>query len=377
MEADACLIVYCPTAGGSQPTLALSSDLDGARIRTEPDNERVSFVSRCGPAVTDFRSRVLSSLASAEAYVSQPLSSRRAVCLARVEGMVCHSCVQLIEATVSKAAGVHGVRVSLSGKEAMVEFDPSLTDSSAVVSAIDDMGFEAEHISTYTSGSLGDSVSVSVPLRNETGRREDVATVVVGVEGMVCQSCVSNIETNLRKVGGVEKISVSLADKNASITYDRGLLTVDQLCGAIEELGFEATSVPGTGGGEGEDGGGVRKCLVIIEGMTCHSCVGLIESVVGDLGGVVSVTVTLETKEGVVEYEEGRVGEEEIRSAIEDTGFEVASLSSESSPVTSSPQLNSSSSCSHFLPSSTTSCSAGLSSRLPEPPLQRQRGSRQ
>ena len=334
MEEEACLVVYCPSGGGRKPSLVLSPDLLGTKTRTEPDNERLSLVSKsCAPsAVTDFRSKVVTSLSSSaaapDAYVSQPLSTRHAVCLASVEGMVCHSCVQLIETTISKERGVQGVRVSLQGKEAMVEFDPTQTTPQTLVSAIDDMGFEARHISTHTSEALG--TSVSVPFRNETGAGMGMERAVVGIEGMVCQSCVSNISSNLGKMEGVKNISVSLSDKNASITYDRGLLSVEQLRGAIEELGFGASCEEmsaGAGGEEGDGGEGVKKCFVRIEGMTCHSCVNLIESVVGDLGGVVSVTVTLATKEGVVEYREGQVGTEEIRSAIEDTGFDVVAIS--------------------------------------------------
>lgn len=159
--------------------------------------------------------------------------------------------------------------------------------------------------------------------------------VVIGVEGMVCQSCVSNVQTNVGKMNGVVSITVSLADKNARVTYDGLVLSVKDLCTAIEDLGFEASCAVQEEASSGEtlltregvEGGEVKTCYVGIEGMTCQSCVGLVESVVQDLGGVVSITVTLATKEGVVEYKVGQVEEEDIRTAIEDTGFEVTSIS--------------------------------------------------
>lgn len=160
--------------------------------------------------------------------------------------------------------------------------------------------------------------------------------VVIGVEGMVCQSCVSNVQTNLSKMNGVVTITVSLADKNASVTYDSSVVSVEDLCTAIEDLGFEASCAVQEASGEtlptreGVEGGEVKTCYVGIEGMTCQSCVGLVESVVQDLGGVVSITVTLATKEGVVEYKVGQVEEEDIRTAIEDTGFDVTSISGQS-----------------------------------------------
>lgn len=165
--------------------------------------------------------------------------------------------------------------------------------------------------------------------RTATSKR----SVVIGIEGMVCQSCVSNVQTNVSKVNGVVSITVSLADKNASITYDSAVVNVEDLCTAIEDLGFEASCAIQEGSiadfltREGVEGGEVKRCYVRIEGMTCHSCVSLVESVVQGLEGVVSITVTLATKEGVVEYRVGQVEEDDIRSAIEDTGFEVTSIS--------------------------------------------------
>lgn len=64
-----------------------------------------------------------------------------------------------------------------------------------------------------------------------------------------------------------------------------------------------------------------RVDSVGIEGMTCQSCISLIESTVGELSGVMSVRVSLECKEGVVEYDDGLISSEQIREAIDDMGF--------------------------------------------------------
>ena len=361
MEEEACLVVYYPSIGSDHPCPPLPPSLAGTNTHTQPINERAAAVTFHPLSDPDFPARVKSSLAlaaspAADAYVSQPLSRSSAVCLVRVDGMVCTSCVQLIETSISKEEGVHGVRVSLAGQEAVVEFDPALISAQDIASAIDDMGFEAECRSTHTvKDVLPHSLFIHHEDTHNISRDTEEKSVDIAVEGMVCQSCVSNIQSNVSTVSGVRGISVSLADKTASITYDSALVTVKELCTAIEDLGFEAscgiaktaivksckTNEPAGEVGDvrrcsGEVGdvrrcsgevGDVKKCSVKIEGMTCHSCVSLIESVVRDLGGVVNVSVTLATKEGVVEYNARRVGEDEIRSAIEDTGFEVISIS--------------------------------------------------
>ena len=65
-------------------------------------------------------------------------------------------------------------------------------------------------------------------------------------------------------------------------------------------------------------------CTLGIEGMTCHSCVSLIESTVGEMKGVVKVTVSLEERQGTVEYDSALVTPEEIKNTVEDMGFIVA-----------------------------------------------------
>ena len=357
MEEEACIVVYYPSISRDHPPPPLPLSLAGTNTHAQSINERANVVTFHPLSDPDFPERVKSSLALAspatDAYVSQRLSRSAAVCLVRVEGMVCTSCVQLIETSISKEEGVHGVRVSLSGKEAMVEFDPALSSAQDIASAINDMGFEAESASTHTVKDILPHTLLTP--HKDTNSTTGEKSVDIEVKGRVCQSCVLNIQSNVSAVNGVRSVAVSLADKTASIAYDSALVTVKELCTAIEDLGFEAScgtvetatdelckaSEPDGEVGDvrrcsGEVGdvrrcsgeaGDVKRCSVKIEGMTCHSCVGLIESVVQDLEGVVSVTVTLATKEGVVKYDTSRVGEEEIRSAIEDTGFEVVSIS--------------------------------------------------
>lgn len=238
MEVEDCLVIYDPYENEDSSALVLSSGLSGINTRTLPDNKRISMITwHSGQCDSDLPTRLHSFLTttSTNLYISQPLSSHHAVCLVRVQGMVCTSCVKLIETTLSKEDGVHGVKVSLSGSEAMVEFNPAQLDGQNITSAIDDMGFEAELITTYT------AQVITAPPSSGVHIEPHVESVVISVEGMVCQSCVSNIQTNIAKLNGVESLLVSLANKNATVSYDKMVITVEELCTAIEDLGFEAS----------------------------------------------------------------------------------------------------------------------------------------
>ena len=63
-----------------------------------------------------------------------------------------------------------------------------------------------------------------------------------------------------------------------------------------------------------------------VEGMTCHSCVSLIESVIGELDGVESVRVSLEEKRAAIVYDRTKTSTEILHTAIEDMGFIVTAM---------------------------------------------------
>ncbi len=60
-----------------------------------------------------------------------------------VQGMTCNGCVRSVTNAVGQVPGVKHVDVSLAGKSATVEYDPSATDAAKIASAIVDAGFEA------------------------------------------------------------------------------------------------------------------------------------------------------------------------------------------------------------------------------------------
>jgi Cu+-exporting ATPase len=64
-----------------------------------------------------------------------------------------------------------------------------------------------------------------------------------------------------------------------------------------------------------------RREQVAITGMTCANCSGTVAEAVGDIDGVVDVSVNFATDEGTVEYDPGRTSLAEIFDAIEDAGY--------------------------------------------------------
>ncbi len=60
-----------------------------------------------------------------------------------IEGMACQHCVASVTAGLESCNGVNAVRVSLEEKLAEVTYDTDLVSRDALISVIEDLGFDA------------------------------------------------------------------------------------------------------------------------------------------------------------------------------------------------------------------------------------------
>lgn len=69
------------------------------------------------------------------------------------------------------------------------------------------------------------------------------------------------------------------------------------------------------------------KKKVTISGMHCASCASNVERSLKKLAGVKGVSVSLLTKKGFIELEEGKdVSDEDIKKAVSRTGYKVENI---------------------------------------------------
>ena len=66
----------------------------------------------------------------------------------------------------------------------------------------------------------------------------------INIEGMSCGHCVKHVENALVEVKGVEKVEVSLQDKNAIVVLNQEV-DDSKLKEAVEEAGYDVTSIKG------------------------------------------------------------------------------------------------------------------------------------
>ena len=68
------------------------------------------------------------------------------------------------------------------------------------------------------------------------GKKE---TVVINVQGMMCNKCASHVEEALKAVSGVKKVEISLENKNAVVTVKAGTDRAS-LVEAVVKAGYQA-----------------------------------------------------------------------------------------------------------------------------------------
>uniref|UniRef100_F6VMS7 Copper-transporting ATPase 2 n=1 Tax=Monodelphis domestica TaxID=13616 RepID=F6VMS7_MONDO len=305
----------------------------------------------------------------AATWSTKPLSADEAVTKLRVEGMTCQSCVNTIEGKVGKLQGVLKIKVSLSNQEAIITYQPYIIQPGDLRDHINDMGFEATIKSKMTPLSLGvidierlqsnnpKKVPTQLPCHNpEAGGNQPrmTATLQLEVEGMHCKSCVLNIEGNIARLPGVKSIQVSLENRSADVQFDPECITPAFLKQSIEALppgNFKVTLTKGAEGNglensldslssslplstrpQGNQAQGICRTAVIgIDGMTCASCVQTIENLLSQREGIEKISVSLAEEIGTFCYNASIISPEELKTAIEDMGFEASIITETSS----------------------------------------------
>uniref|UniRef100_A0A8C1YIE0 P-type Cu(+) transporter n=1 Tax=Cyprinus carpio TaxID=7962 RepID=A0A8C1YIE0_CYPCA len=314
-----------------------------------------------------------------------------------VEGMTCGSCVQSIEGRIGALPGVFHIQVSLEQSNAAVTYDHTRHSPESLAEAIEDMGFEcslsnaasapvqtetrvfstagcstdsvqhARSTLALTTGvletqesadhrglavtfvpsllgaeRLGDVMSCLAPDAQEGPSSRSsggVEAVKMRIEGMVCLSCTTTIESKIGKLKGVEKIKVSLESQEAAVLYLPCVITVDEIVNQIEVAGFKAVvkskprqlklsaseverllrahKPPEEKVSEPSSDSSITTVFQVT-GMHCKSCVVSIQDSISKLPGVSSVVVSLENTQAVIQHNLKQTSAAELQKAIED-----------------------------------------------------------
>jgi len=144
----------------------------------------------------------------------------------QIQGMNCAACVRRVENGLLKIDGVTEASVNLATEKAIVEYDPNLSNASAIKGRVEELGYEV----------LGMDPAGGVPIEKTT----------ISIGGMNCAACVRRVEDTLRSVPGVKDASVNLASSKATIIHSRdhkgGVATFEA---ALNDAGYQFLGVAG------------------------------------------------------------------------------------------------------------------------------------
>jgi Cu+-exporting ATPase len=131
---------------------------------------------------------------------------------------------------------------------------------------------------------------------------------VMKIKGMTCAACVKAVERSVSDM--VSKVNVNLATEKMTVEYDESKTTVSEIAAAVHEAGYEA-----------EEELNLKTVMLVIEGMTCASCVRAVENSLRKLSGVTDVSVNLATEKARVVYNPETVKISELKKTVEEAGY--------------------------------------------------------
>ncbi len=134
-----------------------------------------------------------------------------------IKDMTCASCVKAVEKAASKTKGVKKPSVNLTTEKLIFEVDNDF-DKQSLEDNIKHAGYEIE----------------------ETGNNRQIA---LEIEGMTCASCVAAVEKSVKKLDGVDSVSVNLMTEKAEISYNPGAVKINDVKKAVEKVGYKAKNV--------------------------------------------------------------------------------------------------------------------------------------
>lgn len=147
------------------------------------------------------------------------MSSNRRVVTLKVRGMHCVACARTIEKTLMHREGIVNVNVNFAAEKIMIEYNPSKITLEEVAKVVRELGYEL----------------IEAP-------KEETREINIKIGGMSCASCAVKIEKTLKNLKGVKSATVNFATETATVEYHPNLLSILDLRGAIQSLGYQALS---------------------------------------------------------------------------------------------------------------------------------------
>jgi len=137
--------------------------------------------------------------------------------------------------------------------------------------------------------------------------KENKKKTELKITGMTCATCVRTIEKSVSNLDGVTDIKVNLGNETGTVEYDSTKLRIADIEKAVRDAGYEVLD---------------EKATIKIGGMTCATCVKIIEKALKNLDGIISVNVNLGVEKAYITYNPRIISVTDMKKTIEEAGYQ-------------------------------------------------------
>lgn len=141
------------------------------------------------------------------------MSSNKVVESYKITGMTCAACAKAVERVTKKMDGVYDQSVNIATEKLKIEYDNSKVSFDDIKQVVEKAGYGI--------------------IKEESNKKIDMK-----IDGMTCAACAKAVERVVKKLDGVESISVNIATDKANIDYNPSKVKLSQIKAAIEKAGY-------------------------------------------------------------------------------------------------------------------------------------------
>ncbi|KPI49399.1 heavy metal translocating P-type ATPase [Clostridioides difficile] len=142
------------------------------------------------------------------------MSSNKVVESYKITGMTCAACAKAVERVTKKMDGVYDQSVNIATEKLKIEYDNSKVSFDDIKQVVEKAGYGI--------------------VTEESNKKIDMK-----IDGMTCAACAKAVERVVKKLDGVENISVNIATDKANIDYNPSKVKLSQIKAAIEKAGYK------------------------------------------------------------------------------------------------------------------------------------------
>lgn len=142
------------------------------------------------------------------------MSSNKVVESYKITGMTCAACAKAVERVTKKMDGVYDQSVNIATEKLKIEYDNSKVSFDDIKQVVEKAGYGI--------------------IKEESNKKIDMK-----IDGMTCAACAKAVERVVKKLDGVESISVNIATDKANIDYNPSKVKLSQIKADIEKAGYK------------------------------------------------------------------------------------------------------------------------------------------